>query len=94
MRKIILLMAVVIVFLISGCSTVSSHFTDKAPRVVKISSSKYRIEFAVKDENQGGSILEKAAKSACRSGRYEVDNYDTEFVPMFYTIIKATIVCK
>lgn len=86
--------SVVVVALMAGCSTMPNPFTVQPPSVTKISSTKYRIEFAVKDENEGGAILEKQARSVCKRGRYEVDSYDTQYLPMLYTVIKATIACK
>lgn len=58
--------SVVVVALMAGCSTMPNPFTVQPPSVTKISSTKYRIEFAVKDENEGGAILEKQASQCVK----------------------------
>ena len=79
--------------MLMGCSAVSEHFVAQPASIAKISRSQYQIEFVVKDANQGGERLAKEAKGVCPKGRYRVGAYETEHIPPFYSLIKATISC-
>lgn len=89
------ILSLVILWLIfpMGCSSVSNHFTSKPPEITKLGKNKHHIEFAVKEATDAEGILEENGKSICKGRAYEVDNYRTEYVPPFYTIIRD-IICK
>lgn len=94
MKKICFSTIITIATLVTGCSSVSKHFIDQPPSVMKMSNSKYQVDFAVEEGNNGEAVFEKLAKEKCPSGLYELDSHSREDVPGFYSIIRATMVCK
>lgn len=79
---------------LQGCSTVSDHFTSQPPSVTKIATNKYRVEFTVKKSADAGPVLQKQAREICSPASHDVEDYDTENVQPFYTIVGATIKCN
>lgn len=95
MIRVSAIATVIICFVfLTGCSSVSNHFTSKPPEITKLGSNKHHIEFAVKEATDAEGILEENGKSICKGRAYEVDDYETEYVPPLYTIIRANIICK
>lgn len=72
----------------------AKNFIDKPPVVKKMSDSKYHLTFAVEEETGGEAVFDKEAKVRCPTGRYELDSFEREDVPMMYSIIRATMSCK
>lgn len=94
MKKICFLTIIAVATSVTGCSIVSKHFIAQPPNVMKMSSSKYQVDFVVEEGSNGEAVFERLAKEKCPSGLYELDSHSREDVPGFYSIIKATMVCK
>lgn len=95
MKHIYFLTTIAITVLVAGCSAVSkSLFIDQPPNVMKMSDSKYQVDFVVEEGGNGEDVLKKLAKEKCPNGHYELDNHSREDVPFSYSIIRATMVCK
>lgn len=94
MKHLFLSTLIAIAVSVAGCSSVAKNFIDKPPVVKKMSDSKYHLTFTVEEESGGEAVFDKEAKARCSSGRYDIENFDREDVPMFYSIIRATIICK